>query len=308
MDIPREIYFAYGSNMDMDQMLERCPSAKHIGTGVLYECKIGFTRFSSSRGSSVADVIPQKNGNVWGLLYSISADDVRKLDSCEGVPNAYRRVKKSIYFLTPDNSPFLKPGKQYEELNQYKDLYGAFNEGWTYEVVNKTHQPNPTGAYFDMILKAVYQHRFPSYYVDEILKYASKTNKVVRDRCLAVIENYRSEVRSHGWFPFLDYQKEWRGLNFLITGDWTLALELDRSHPDQLVICTLSWKELSWTMEGLMTDPSISWMIKSRGKDAQLQLIGKSLFAYQKANPFKNDTEKICLKLLDVFEENLMQI
>lgn len=306
MDKTREIYFAYGSNMDTEQMLERCPSAKHIGTGLLFEYKIGFTRFSSSRDSSVADVIPKKNGTVWGLLYSISTDDLPTLDKWEGVPNSYRRVKKSIYFLTPDNSPFLKPGKQYEELNQYEDLYGAIYEGWIYEVVNKTRQPNPTDAYFNMILKAVYQHRFPSVYVDEILKYASKTNEVVRARCLQVIENYRSEVRGHSWFPFLDYQKEWRDLNFLITGNWTLALELDRSHPDHLVICTLSWKELSWTMEGLMTDPSISWMLKSKGKDALLQLIGKSLFAYQKANPFKNDTEKICLKLLDVFEENLL--
>jgi len=55
-------YFAYGSNMDRDQMKRRCPEAEFLGPAVLPGCSFQINR----RG--VATVIPS-TGEVHGILW-----------------------------------------------------------------------------------------------------------------------------------------------------------------------------------------------------------------------------------------------
>jgi hypothetical protein len=51
--------FAYGSNMDWNQMRERCPSSRFVGIAVLRDHKLAFTRKSLKRGCGVADLIAE---------------------------------------------------------------------------------------------------------------------------------------------------------------------------------------------------------------------------------------------------------
>tara|TARA_B100000315_G_scaffold65392_1_gene59359 strand:+ start:3991 stop:4161 length:171 start_codon:yes stop_codon:yes gene_type:complete len=51
------LYFAYGSNLDNDQMKDRCPSAKDKGTACLKEHRLDFTRHSTRWDCAVADVV-----------------------------------------------------------------------------------------------------------------------------------------------------------------------------------------------------------------------------------------------------------
>jgi len=72
-------YFAYGSNMDVSQMSERCPSAKAIGVGRLN----GYQFSLDSKGT--ATVIEQQHAFVWGVVWEIDGKDLATLDRYEGV-------------------------------------------------------------------------------------------------------------------------------------------------------------------------------------------------------------------------------
>jgi len=78
-------YFAYGSNMDVDQMADRCPSAEIVGV-----CRLDGHRFLiNSRG--VATLIPDAAGYALGILWDLPPEDEQYLDEYEGVPTYYQK-------------------------------------------------------------------------------------------------------------------------------------------------------------------------------------------------------------------------
>ena len=72
-------YFAYGSNMDARQMKERCPQSEKQEIVELS----GYEFFINKRG--VANIRQNKDKKVVGIVYTISEDDEKELDKCEGV-------------------------------------------------------------------------------------------------------------------------------------------------------------------------------------------------------------------------------
>lgn len=106
MDEDRQevIYFAYGSNLSTDQMLDRCPSSTPVGLGYL----AGWRWIINERG--YANIVrldeeredvqggeegtwEKKTGEgVYGLLYLLPPTDEAALDGYEGVAyNAYKK-------------------------------------------------------------------------------------------------------------------------------------------------------------------------------------------------------------------------
>ena len=75
----RKHYFAFGSNMSLQQMTHRCPNSKFIGRATLrhYQWMINQRGF--------ANVVPSKGDWVEGLIFEIDAEDERRLDKNEGV-------------------------------------------------------------------------------------------------------------------------------------------------------------------------------------------------------------------------------
>lgn len=73
-------YFAYGSNMDENQMKERLvlTNFKRIGLANLRGWKLAQTRWAIGQKAGVADVIPSQHYSVWGVVYEI--DDLREMD------------------------------------------------------------------------------------------------------------------------------------------------------------------------------------------------------------------------------------
>ena len=78
-------YFAYGSNMNQDQMKFRCLNSRPLGKVSLF----GYRFIVNSRG--VATIIPRNYSTVRGILWSINLKHEFTLDYYEG-------VKKKIYF------------------------------------------------------------------------------------------------------------------------------------------------------------------------------------------------------------------
>ena len=110
-------YFAYGSNMDVQQMAERCPDATVIGVAKLP----GHEFLINTHG--VATVIPAKRRAVHGVLWEISKRDESSLDRYEGVASGfYRKVmvrvqmkngyktEALIYFASDEQPGAPRPG------------------------------------------------------------------------------------------------------------------------------------------------------------------------------------------------------
>jgi len=72
------LYFAYGSNMWNQQMIERCPQNVKIGTGHLPS----FRWIISRRG--YATIIKSEGSEVHGVLFQITRSDEDRLDKREG--------------------------------------------------------------------------------------------------------------------------------------------------------------------------------------------------------------------------------
>lgn len=72
-------YFAYGSNMDPDQMEKRCPAAVRVTRASLS----GYRFLINTRG--VATLHKEKGAIVYGLIYRITPECERSLDKFEGV-------------------------------------------------------------------------------------------------------------------------------------------------------------------------------------------------------------------------------
>ncbi len=123
-------YFAYGSNMDKTQMKERCPGSVLLGKAVLDGYKIAFTIFSPKRNCGCADIVEAAREEVWGLLYEVSASDLKSLDKAENHPYKYKRFRINVtdgsgvihssetYKVVKREGKFLKPSKHYLRLMQ----------------------------------------------------------------------------------------------------------------------------------------------------------------------------------------------
>lgn len=80
-------YFAYGANMDVDAMRQRCPASVPLGPARL----MGH-RFLVMR-SGTASVLSRPGGVVHGLLWALAQADVRALDRFEEVgAGLYRKA------------------------------------------------------------------------------------------------------------------------------------------------------------------------------------------------------------------------
>jgi hypothetical protein len=119
-DFPK-LYFAYGSNMDILQMSNRCPEAYLIGKAVLN----GYRFIINSRG--VATIVPDHSRTVYGLIWKISRIDEDILDEYEGVDykiytKAYidvimksKTIRQVLVYVASDFQPG-KPRQNYLEL------------------------------------------------------------------------------------------------------------------------------------------------------------------------------------------------
>lgn len=110
------LYFAYGSNLDEGQMLERCPGAKTMGHATLPNHALTFGGFSHKWSGAVASVRRAPGEQVDGVLYRLPADELATLDRLEGHPHAY--VRETRFVLTRDSrrlaTVYVQPAETFE--------------------------------------------------------------------------------------------------------------------------------------------------------------------------------------------------
>lgn len=80
-------YFAYGSNLHLEQMMARCEDAIPITQGIVRDYHLLYR--NNTRGAGAATIEPKKGCQVQGAIYEVSENDIKALDRYEGVPWLY---------------------------------------------------------------------------------------------------------------------------------------------------------------------------------------------------------------------------
>lgn len=118
------LYFAYGSNLDVDQMAERCPAARPFGVARLPDRRLVFAGYSTNWDGAVATFAEHPGVHLEGLLYRLTPADVAALDQCEGHPYVYERMpctvldsqgkrRRAMTYWMPPHSRGVSPSPEY---------------------------------------------------------------------------------------------------------------------------------------------------------------------------------------------------
>lgn len=133
----KQLYIAYGSNINLEQMAYRCPHSKVVGTSEIKNFELEF------RG--VATIVPKKNMKVPVLIWELDERDLPILNKYEGHPHLYRQEKM----------PFELNGKSYE--------------GMAYLMNRGTISP-PGPQYYDTILQGYRENGLDESYLETALE------------------------------------------------------------------------------------------------------------------------------------------
>jgi len=90
-------YFAYASNMNKKQMLERAPASQPLFTATLPNYKLAFSGWSRQWRGGYATIVLSRGDKVLGAIYEVSESDLRRLDSYEDCPRSYNRIKVTVF-------------------------------------------------------------------------------------------------------------------------------------------------------------------------------------------------------------------
>ena len=126
MSADRFVSFAYGSNMPVARLRERCPSARAIGIAELPGHELRWHKRSRD-GSGKCDIVASAaDVSVLGVLYEIASGEKRDLDRAEGLGAGYEEIEIEVLcggdpvtakaYRATDTDPALRPYIWYRAL------------------------------------------------------------------------------------------------------------------------------------------------------------------------------------------------
>lgn len=115
------LYIVYGSNLNLEQMRHRCPTAEVVGKSILHGWRL---RFRGGAHSAVATIERDKDFSVPVLVWQIQPMDELALDRYEGFPFLYRKemlrltvdgkkVSAMVYIMNKVGRPYGMPSVGY---------------------------------------------------------------------------------------------------------------------------------------------------------------------------------------------------
>ena len=125
-------YFAYGSNLNLKQMSERCPDSRPKFTATLPNYKLIFAGWSRKWKGGVASIKPLRGEKVIGAIYELSDRDLRLLDRHEGYPAVYNRFNVTIWTETGEPVEAMTYVKvdQSEETQSSEEYLAIMQQGY----------------------------------------------------------------------------------------------------------------------------------------------------------------------------------
>lgn len=136
------IMFSYGMNTNITQMNIRCPLAENLGVAILPEYSLEFRKH--------ANVVPNDNHKVYGVLWKLTESDEQALDRLEGYPTAYNKQTLTVY----------QDGKSIQAM--------------TYVINTDLKQGPPSEYYYSMLKEGYEQHGIPLVQIEQALELHKK--------------------------------------------------------------------------------------------------------------------------------------
>ncbi|MCM1226686.1 MAG: gamma-glutamylcyclotransferase [Clostridium sp.] len=133
----KQLYIAYGSNINLGQMAYRCPHSRVVGTSEIKNFELEF------RG--VATIVPKENASVPVLIWELDERDLPILNRYEGYPRLYRQ----------EEMPFELDGKSYK--------------GMAY-LMNHGEISPPSQQYYNTILQGYRENGLDESYLQKALE------------------------------------------------------------------------------------------------------------------------------------------
>jgi AIG2 family protein len=97
------LYAAYGTNIDPDQMLERCPASPSRGPGWLIGWRLTFGGEDVGWEGALATVVEEPASTVYVMLYDVTRYDAERLDQWEGSDlGLYTKIRVRVSTLEGD--------------------------------------------------------------------------------------------------------------------------------------------------------------------------------------------------------------
>ena len=90
-----QVYLAYGSNLNVDQMEMRCPTARILGTAKIKDRRL---TFRGSKTGAYLTIEPCSGAEVPVAVWEVQDQDVRYLDRYEGYPAFYEKEELWITY------------------------------------------------------------------------------------------------------------------------------------------------------------------------------------------------------------------
>jgi gamma-glutamylcyclotransferase (GGCT)/AIG2-like uncharacterized protein YtfP len=142
-------YFAFGSNMLLERIKKRVPSACVLGNATLGGYALRFNKLSKD-GSAKANIVPSTDPQavVYGILYRLDEDERPRLDKAEGLGHGY----------------------QIHHVRVRRDGEGGEEEAFTYVAASDAIRDDlpPFRWYKDIVIQGATQNHLPESYVRQI--------------------------------------------------------------------------------------------------------------------------------------------
>ena len=102
------LYAAYGTNMDPDQMRERCPHSPSRGTGWLVGWRLTFGAEDLGWEGALATVVEDPGDQVFVMVYDVPSQDEAALDEWEGADSGlYSKIRVRVQSLSGEHLVWL---------------------------------------------------------------------------------------------------------------------------------------------------------------------------------------------------------
>jgi gamma-glutamylcyclotransferase len=147
--------FAYGSNMSLNRLRKRVPSAMKLVNGYIEGYQVKCTKRSTD-GSGKATILvsDQPERKVWGVIFEIEQKEKPRLDKAEGLNNGYNETIIDVKF---------------EAGTCNAQVYIADEDSIDEDLA-------PYEWYKDFIVSGARENELPKEYIDEL-----ETIKAVKD-------------------------------------------------------------------------------------------------------------------------------
>lgn len=137
-------YFAYGSNLSLRQMNQRCPRSRLMGSGFISDYSL---EFKTAFGNNAYATLEEKQGaQVPIAIYEIQTEDEQSLDRYEGVAGGhyYKAILTAQFNGEQINGLVYLMRKQPTHKVPHPDYIAIIREGYAthnfdFKIVNDAH-------------------------------------------------------------------------------------------------------------------------------------------------------------------------